>query len=70
MKDFEEFLKQKHAEFYAGTDDNMPDDFERWLERMSQEFLLETAGLYGQLQYVQGKIDGATEAAEILKTIK
>lgn len=30
-KDFEDFLQEKHAEQYVGTDDNMPDDFNRWL---------------------------------------
>ncbi len=29
---FQEFLQGKHAEQYSGTDDDMPDDFERWFE--------------------------------------
>ena len=28
---FEEFLQDTHAETYTGTDDLMPDDYERWL---------------------------------------
>lgn len=28
---FEEYLQTKHAEQYRGVDDDMPDDFERWL---------------------------------------
>jgi hypothetical protein len=32
MKNFEDFLKDKHAEQYHGLDDNMSDDFDRWLE--------------------------------------
>ncbi len=28
---FEKFLMAKHARQYVGTDDDMPEDFERWL---------------------------------------
>jgi hypothetical protein len=28
---FFEFLQERHAESYHGTDDNMPDAFESWL---------------------------------------
>ena len=28
---FEEYLKMSHASEYAGVDDDMPDDFERWV---------------------------------------
>lgn len=31
-KTFEEFLKELHAEHYMGYDDDMPDNFEYWLE--------------------------------------
>uniref|UniRef100_A0A6M3ITA7 Uncharacterized protein n=1 Tax=viral metagenome TaxID=1070528 RepID=A0A6M3ITA7_9ZZZZ len=31
-KDFEDFLMEKHGEQYIGTDDMMPDDFNKWLE--------------------------------------
>lgn len=30
-KDFEDFLVEKHAEQYEGLDDDMPEDFDRWL---------------------------------------
>jgi hypothetical protein len=33
-KDFEDYLQQKHAEQYLGTDDNMPDDFNDWIANM------------------------------------
>lgn len=29
---FEDFLKEVHAECYMGTDDKMPDSYERFLE--------------------------------------
>ena len=28
---FETFLMEQHAKQYMGTDDNMPDDFNKWL---------------------------------------
>lgn len=28
---FENFLMEQHAKQYMGTDDNMPDDFNKWL---------------------------------------
>ena len=30
-KDFEDFLREKHAETYGGSKDNMYDDYEEWL---------------------------------------
>lgn len=30
-KTFEDFLRDKHAEHYTGTDDDMPDKYEDWL---------------------------------------
>lgn len=40
---FEDFLKEKHAENYMGTDDNMPDDFERWLSNLDPQELIDFA---------------------------
>jgi len=31
-KEFEDFLQEVHGEQYMGTDDNMPDDYEKWLQ--------------------------------------
>jgi len=31
-KEFEDFLQEVHGEQYIGTDDMMPDDFEKWLQ--------------------------------------
>ena len=31
MHKFEKYLMEIHAKDYHGTDDDMPDDFERWL---------------------------------------
>lgn len=34
---FEDFLKDKHAENYIGTDDDMPDDFDSWLADLTSD---------------------------------
>lgn len=37
--DFENYLQEKHAKGYMGTDDNMPDAYESWLENWTPEEL-------------------------------
>lgn len=37
----EALLREEHVKDYSGLDDEMPDDFEMWLELLSQEELLE-----------------------------
>lgn len=36
-KDFEDYIQTKHAEQYHGLDDEMPDDYNTWLEDLSIE---------------------------------
>ena len=40
---FEDFLKDKHAEQYHGLDDDMPDDFERWVSNLDAQELIDFA---------------------------
>ena len=40
---FEYFLKDKHAEQYHGLDDDMPDDFERWVSNLDAQELIDFA---------------------------
>ena len=40
---FEEYLKEVHAKQYMGTDDDMSDDFERWLGDMDHEEIISYA---------------------------
>lgn len=37
IQDFEDFLKDKHAEDYHGTDDDMPDAFDNWISNLDVE---------------------------------
>lgn len=38
---FENFLMMEHAKEYHGTDDDMPDAFEAWLEKLDGNDLIE-----------------------------
>ena len=45
---FENYLEDVHADDYHGTDDDMPDAYESWLERLEIEDLLEYAEDFGK----------------------
>ena len=47
--EFEEYLKDVHAENYHGTDDDMPDNFEGWLENMDLDLLLAHGDKFGTM---------------------
>lgn len=42
----EQFLQEKHAEDYMGTDDNMPDAFDAWLVNLDVDEWLRYADEY------------------------
>lgn len=49
-KDFEDYLQTKHAEQAHGVlDDDMPDDYERWLSDLSAEEFIEYAEKYARI---------------------
>lgn len=43
---FEEYLKDIHARDYIGTDDNMSDGFESWLEDQGIDEIVQMANNY------------------------
>lgn len=49
MENFEDFLKEKHAEDYHGTDDDMPDAFDDWTTTLDADEFIEYANEYGEL---------------------
>ncbi len=53
MKTFEQYLQEMHAEQYIGTDDDMPDDFNNWLDQFDATAMMGLAESYGEL--IQGK---------------
>ncbi|KKR00137.1 MAG: hypothetical protein UT24_C0016G0026 [Candidatus Woesebacteria bacterium GW2011_GWB1_39_12] len=48
-KDFEDFLRKKHADQYTGTDDLMPDDYEDWLMDLSADDFIDFGNEYGKV---------------------
>ena len=55
-KDFEDYLQWKHAEQYHGLDDDMPDDYNSWLDNLDQEELIEYGNKFAAqflAQYVE-----------------
>lgn len=54
---FIEYLKETHAIYYRGTDDNMSDDFDRWLGEKEPADLIELANEAMQLQADQYNIN-------------
>ena len=48
LKDFESFLVDRHAEQYTGLDDEMPDDYERWLSELDANDFLHYGQLWGE----------------------
>jgi len=40
---FEEYLQNKHAAQYQGLDDEMPDNFNEWLEDLGSDEMIEYA---------------------------
>lgn len=46
-KSFEEFLQEKFADGYEGTDDDMPDRFDAWVSDFEAEEVMTYAQQYG-----------------------
>ena len=44
--DFERYLQDKHADQYQGLDDEMPDNFNEWLEDMGPDEMITLANKY------------------------
>ncbi len=52
-KDFEDFLKDKHAEDYHGTDDDMPDAFDDWMGNLDISEVMDYADEYAKVYAAQ-----------------
>ena len=37
IQTFDDFLREEHADYYTGTDDDMPDDFDNWLQELDPD---------------------------------
>ena len=49
MDKFETFMIDKHAEQYQGLDDEMPDDYNEWLQSLSHDEVCEYIGEFSVL---------------------
>lgn len=67
-KDFEDYLKDEHAKEYTGTDDDMPDDYDKWLGDLDGEEYIKYADLYAvevrRGAYEKGYDKGHTDGYE------
>jgi hypothetical protein len=59
---FEEFLKEWHAEDYIGTDDDMPEAFDAWLESLEPQTLM----MLADAAMEKAHLAGFREAKEII----
>lgn len=64
----EEFLKEIFAKDYSGTDDDMLDKFESWLERVDKETLLGLADTYGKVQFIRGEKEQIQKRIDEIKS--
>ena len=46
---FEDYLKEVHAQDYIGTDDDMSDGFESWLEDLQIDDLIDYGNKFAKL---------------------
>ena len=52
---FEDFLTNKHAKGYTGTDDLMPDDFNNWLTELDPYEMIEYADEFAKKKVEEAK---------------
>lgn len=51
---FEDFLKDWHAKYYHGTDDDMPDAYEAWLYEVGTDGIIRLADVFGKEMEIRG----------------
>lgn len=59
---FESYLQDCHARDYVGIDDDMPDDFDRFMEEMDVEDIIMYAERFSRKEYERGLSDGTRTA--------
>lgn len=72
MKDktFTDFLNEWHARDYHGTDDDMPDAFDGWLENLQIDTLISMADIFARENYLRGFKVATDVALEAIKEVK
>ena len=64
---FEDYLKEIHAEDYHGTDDAMPDSFDAWLKGLDTEEVMQYAD--EAMSELLASFDRISELAGKLETL-
>jgi len=65
LTDFEDFLREKHAEQYIGLDDDMCDDESEWIANLDVDELIVYGEEWGNIKYrygVEASIDKLTQS--------
>lgn len=55
-KYFEDYLQDKHAAQYVGLDDEMPDDFNEWLQELDADEWILYAEKYALIKMLEIKM--------------
>ena len=50
---FEMFLVDEHARQYHGCDDDMPDDYEKWLQNLEHDEIINYVGAFMFLNSIE-----------------
>lgn len=66
LKTFEEFLIDQHALDYIGTDDEMADNYEKWVSELDNQELIDYAEEWGG----EIKTDIACDVQNLLNNIE
>ena len=67
LKDFDEYLQYLFMESEpesVGDKDHFQDNFDNWLTEQDPSFLIEIATKWGELMFLQGKMQGNKETHE------
>jgi len=67
---FEDYLYDKHGRQYTGTDDNMPDDYADWCERLDVDTVVEWATEFGEKKFLDGMIHGQRQTAQAIEVVQ
>lgn len=66
-KTFEEYMGNIHAQNYAGTDDDMQDSFDKFMQDLQVDEWLQYGDEYGEYCKIEGQADGLNRAIDIIK---
>ena len=64
-KDFEQFLIDFHASDYVGTDDDMVEAFEDWIQDLDLDVILKLADTYGNSRHIDGYKEAVADTNKI-----